>query len=198
MTENQNDSSDPQATRDLFGIPYEKAVLRREWRAMVEKIAALEAGLPPKPFPAPGMWFSVDILGNPMREYAPGKWESAKWPSDSEGVTFLPSRLICSEADEDEHPEAHAWRLQFADGWNACIDTATGNKVEHFPGGDIGVGSYADTVRFAEESPNTPQPIKHAVAMLHRPANGDACTVRVLDPYAIEPGQNAKLYMGES
>lgn len=37
---------------------------------------------PAKPFPAPGMWFSINLLGGPMREYAPGKWESAKWPSE--------------------------------------------------------------------------------------------------------------------
>jgi hypothetical protein len=30
----------------------------------------------PKPFPAPGAWFPVDILGNPMRQTSPGKWES--------------------------------------------------------------------------------------------------------------------------
>lgn len=27
--------------------------------------------------------FAVDILGNPMREYEPGKWEVAQWPSEA-------------------------------------------------------------------------------------------------------------------
>ncbi len=36
----------------------------------------------PKPFPAPGKWFPIDVLGHPMREFAPGKWESATWPSE--------------------------------------------------------------------------------------------------------------------
>ena len=40
-----------------------------------------------KPFPAPGLWFPLDILGNPMREFAPGKWETAQWPSDQQGKT---------------------------------------------------------------------------------------------------------------
>jgi len=26
-------------------------------------------------------WFAIDILGNPMREYQPGKWENCIWPS---------------------------------------------------------------------------------------------------------------------
>ncbi len=36
-----------------------------------------------KDFNAPGKWFPVDIFGNPMREYKPGQWETAKWPSES-------------------------------------------------------------------------------------------------------------------
>ena len=35
----------------------------------------------PKPFAGPGAWFTVDVLGNPMREYSPGKWENCVWPS---------------------------------------------------------------------------------------------------------------------
>lgn len=37
-----------------------------------------------KPFPAAGAWFPTEILGNPMREYQPGKWESAIWPSQEQ------------------------------------------------------------------------------------------------------------------
>lgn len=40
------------------------------------RLAAVTVPVPAKPFPAPGSWFPVDILGNPMREFAPGKWES--------------------------------------------------------------------------------------------------------------------------
>lgn len=44
-----------------------------------------------KPFPAPGRWFPLNVLGGPMREYAPGKWENAIWPSD--GPVVSPERL---------------------------------------------------------------------------------------------------------
>jgi hypothetical protein len=37
----------------------------------------------PKPFPAPGAWFPVDILGNPMIEVTPGHWHSAQRVSSS-------------------------------------------------------------------------------------------------------------------
>lgn len=40
------------------------------------RLAAVTIPVPAKPFPAPGSWFPTDILGNPMREFAPGKWES--------------------------------------------------------------------------------------------------------------------------
>jgi hypothetical protein len=52
-------------------------------------VAKLEAALAQpaeggkKPFPAPGAWFPTDVLGNPMREYQPGKWEGATWPSET-------------------------------------------------------------------------------------------------------------------
>lgn len=42
---------------------------------------------PKKPFPAPGRWFPIGVLDHPMREYMPGKWESAEWPSD-----YVPDR----------------------------------------------------------------------------------------------------------
>jgi hypothetical protein len=44
-----------------------------------------QPGIPPKPFHAPGQWFPTELLGHPMREYAPGKWESALWPSEQPG-----------------------------------------------------------------------------------------------------------------
>lgn len=42
------------------------------------------AATPPteKPFPAPGKWFPTTVLGHPMREFAPGRWEHARWPSE--------------------------------------------------------------------------------------------------------------------
>lgn len=37
-----------------------------------------------KPFAAPGRWFPTTIVGDlPMREFSPGHWETASWPSDS-------------------------------------------------------------------------------------------------------------------
>jgi hypothetical protein len=36
-----------------------------------------------KPFKAPGAWFPLTVLGQPMREFAPGKWEHASWPSEA-------------------------------------------------------------------------------------------------------------------
>ncbi len=53
-----------------------------------------------KPFPAPGEWFPVGLLGHPMREFAPGKWENAVWPSEQLTGTMnaenvnLPSDVI--------------------------------------------------------------------------------------------------------
>lgn len=38
-----------------------------------------------KPFPAPGAWFPTDVLGSPMREFQPGKYETAQWPSERSG-----------------------------------------------------------------------------------------------------------------
>ncbi len=47
---------------------------------------AAQPAIPPKPWPAegnPGKWFPVTIVGDyPMREFAPGKWEHAYWPSE--------------------------------------------------------------------------------------------------------------------
>lgn len=49
-----------------------------------------------KPFPAPGAWFGVDVLGNPIREYQPGKWEGAVWPSERKGepIGYLPQWAV--------------------------------------------------------------------------------------------------------
>lgn len=48
---------------------------------------------PTKPFAGPGAWFSVNVLGGPMREYAPGKWENAVWPSEIAGNAAAPGEL---------------------------------------------------------------------------------------------------------
>lgn len=57
-------------------------------------------------------WLPTDVLGNPMREYAPGKWEAATWPSDTppesggQGVAALALHpdgcYIIRYADKDE------------------------------------------------------------------------------------------------
>lgn len=38
--------------------------------------AAPKTLLSSKPFPAPGAWYPIDVLGNPMREITPNAWES--------------------------------------------------------------------------------------------------------------------------
>lgn len=37
--------------------------------------------------------FPTNILGGPMREYAPGKWESARWPSESQSADQVRNAL---------------------------------------------------------------------------------------------------------
>lgn len=63
------------------------------WAEITGQIVASNAATaaPVKPFPAPGEWFPVNVLGGPMREYAPGKWENAVWPSDA--ATAAPGDL---------------------------------------------------------------------------------------------------------
>jgi hypothetical protein len=62
---------------------------------------------PEKPFAGPGAWFSVDVLGKPMRQYAPGKWENCVWPSERATAgnaapteaAGIPKRAWSKEAD---------------------------------------------------------------------------------------------------
>jgi hypothetical protein len=60
-----------------------------------------------KSFAAPGAWFPMNVLGNPMREFAPGKWETAKWPSDKlqkvgvEAKVLPVGRVQCGPAPHD-------------------------------------------------------------------------------------------------
>lgn len=51
-------------------------------RPALEKARAALSQSEVKPFSAPGAWFATDVLGNPMREHQPGKYEVAAWPSD--------------------------------------------------------------------------------------------------------------------
>jgi len=51
-------------------------------RKLEATLAAQTSAPGPKPFAMPGEWFPVGLLGHPMREFAPGKWESATWPSE--------------------------------------------------------------------------------------------------------------------
>lgn len=44
-----------------------------------------------KSFKAPGAWFPTDVLGNPIREFAPGKWESWARPHPVESEPPLTS-----------------------------------------------------------------------------------------------------------
>ena len=81
------------ALEGLFGTPkqYTGKGAVAVWRlggtdAPIRAITALKAAIAQpeqvKPFTVPGAWFPVGILGHPMREYSPQKWESAKWPSE--------------------------------------------------------------------------------------------------------------------
>lgn len=87
------DKTIEQRARELLATEYERQGLHlcAEWvrnggvsddiSAPLRAIArALEQ--PVKPFPAPGAWFPTNVMGGPMREFAPGRWESATWPSE--------------------------------------------------------------------------------------------------------------------
>lgn len=58
-------------------------ILNTAWKIRDFLATPASPAVPAKPFAGPGGWFSVDVLGNPMREYATGKWENAVWPSTS-------------------------------------------------------------------------------------------------------------------
>jgi hypothetical protein len=73
-------------TMTLFGDNYEcnvayctgykEGAKRRDWEERKQKKAT------PKPFPAMGRWFPTDVFDYPLREFAPGRWEAAVWPSE--------------------------------------------------------------------------------------------------------------------
>lgn len=80
------------------GLPNNKASALLKWADAIERTAGVS--IPPKPFPAPGKWFPVDVTGTrPMREHAPGKWELAAWPSD--GVA-IPLATLPESMSRDE------------------------------------------------------------------------------------------------
>ena len=64
-----------------------------------------------KPFLAPGLWFPLDILGNPMREFAPGKWETAQWPSEQQGNAG--GVAVVGWINEDELPDNYPYDMMF-------------------------------------------------------------------------------------
>lgn len=73
----------------------------------------------PKPFPAAGQWFPLDILGNPMREVSPGSWETLSAPTSSfinkilksyqEGVNAALNKENNWNPHLMEGPERKAW-----------------------------------------------------------------------------------------
>ena len=57
-------------------------------------------------------WLPTDVLGNPLREYAPGKWESATWPSDAppeSGGQGEAVRKVIAEMNEFLEQDAEVW-----------------------------------------------------------------------------------------
>jgi hypothetical protein len=59
-----------------------------------------------KPFAGAGAWFPVDVLGNPMREYEPGKWENCEWPSSRAPA---PSPATTASASDETITVQEAW-----------------------------------------------------------------------------------------
>ena len=58
---------------------------------------------PEKPFHAAGAWFPTNVLGSPMREFLPGKWETAVWPSsDTSQVvhTTVPAQFVVDKIED--------------------------------------------------------------------------------------------------
>lgn len=107
--------------------------------------AIAAAGVPEKPFAGPGMWFSVTVLGTPMREYAPGKWESALWPSDAAAGVMQPvderalfeqtlgakiqatqGEFALSRAYSDGRPYTFSATIWAWAGWQACAALSAG------------------------------------------------------------------------
>jgi hypothetical protein len=65
-----------------YRIGYKQGDRRRDWEERKEMRET------PKPFKSQwGKWFPTTVLLQPMREYAPGKWETAQWPSEAEKPT---------------------------------------------------------------------------------------------------------------
>ncbi len=91
--------------------------------------APASAGQAEKPFAGPGEWFSVNVLGNPMREYAPGKWESAVWPSDNAGQAApvpLVAKLTAlrNEAEAERQSETDTSRKHICEGMSLAFGAA--------------------------------------------------------------------------
>jgi hypothetical protein len=60
-------------------------------------------------------WFPTTVLGHPMREYEPGKWESAEWPSDAETQKTVIGTALLVEASKTGNPEVIKFAAQLAD-----------------------------------------------------------------------------------
>jgi hypothetical protein len=80
----------------------------------------------PKPFNTCwGAWFPTDVLGNPMREVSPGRWENSSWESEKKVSSSLILRITTAyeqgvgQANRTElknpypatSPECEAWDL---------------------------------------------------------------------------------------
>lgn len=60
----------------------ESDVFAHAWKAMLDAVSATPSTIKAE-LRHNQKIFTVDILRQPMREYAPGKWENCIWPSDS-------------------------------------------------------------------------------------------------------------------
>jgi hypothetical protein len=71
-----------------------------------------------KPFAAPGAWFPIDVLGNPMRETSPGKWEGLREPSSSlvRRITTAYEQGV-GQANRDDLPNPYKSGLPEYEAW---------------------------------------------------------------------------------
>jgi hypothetical protein len=121
---------------------------RRSMRAALATVARPAAdseAIPPKPFYAPGKWFPLNVLGGPMREFAPGKWESATWPSDTHppAAATVPDEVAAEAMGAKGAPpneaeraafeawiRGHCWRLSATwDGKQYRSDAEQGGRI---------------------------------------------------------------------
>jgi hypothetical protein len=113
----------------LSGTPGLKKVDERNREAYLRRIViAMQDAFKLDPPASVSKEFPVGVLGHPMREYEPGKWESAYWPSDEEPT--LLRDLQQSNAEITRLRQLLDMRHEFDKGNTWYWQPGSDNKVE--------------------------------------------------------------------